>query len=307
MIGLRSIATACAALLSLAAAAAHAQPPPKEPLPPAQGIGVDEMLGGYIPLDARFTRADGTQVEIGRFFNGEDKPVVLVPVYFDCPIICPTTLGKLGQMLDELDYTIGEDFNVIVLSFDHTEGQTEAYEAKILHSSGYREGGRIEVLNGWGFLTGSVTQIRRVTDAIGFRFKPIAGGEYSHPSLGAVILSPDGKITRYIYGLDFPADQIRFSLLEASEGRIAESLGDVFAFACFRWDPQAGKYTASAMAIMRIAGGLTVLVLIVLITTLFLGERVRRRLRSASTDTVKPTSPAPPRIIRGAGAARSAP
>ena len=114
-----------------------------------------------------------------------------------------------------------------------------------------------------------------MADAVGYRYKRLENGEYSHP-LATVVLSPKGKVTRYLYGLDFPPEQLRYSLLEASEGKIAESIGDVLAFQCFRWDPSLGKYTASAMAIMRISGFATVLFLAALIGGLLIRERIKR-------------------------------
>ncbi|MEM0982659.1 MAG: SCO family protein [Planctomycetota bacterium] len=248
----------------------------------AVGVTVDEKLGETIPLGVMMTEADGRSVELSRYFN-TGKPVVLVPVYFNCPLICPLTLDKLTAAFNGVDSTIGEDYNVVVLSFNPEEKTSHAIQQKILHTNGYKDGPTPEVQSGWGFHTADAVEIARVLDAVGYRAKRLDNGEYSHP-LATIVLSPEGKVTRYLYGLDFPPEQLKYSLLEASEGKIAKSLGDVFAFQCFRYDPSVGKYTASAMAVMRIAGGLTVAFLVVLITTLLLGERVRRKLAAAKSE-----------------------
>ena len=256
------------------ASEAGAQPLQKELPEPAQGIGVDEKLGEFVPMDVEMTEADGRTVRLERYFN-TDKPVVLALVYYNCPLICPLTLERLTEAFNEVSFDIGEDYNVVVLSFNPAEGRTQAVEQKTLQVAGYKDGPTPEIETGWGFHTADTTEIARLADAVGFRYKRLDNGEYSHP-IATVVLSPKGKVTRYLYGLDFPPEQLRHSLLEASEGKIAESIGDVLAFQCFRWDPSLGKYTTSAMAIMRISGIATVLFLAVLIGGLLIRERIKR-------------------------------
>jgi len=256
------------------APAAGAQLLQKELPEPAQGTGVGEQLGEFVPMDVEMTEADGRTVRLERYFN-TDKPVVLALVYYNCPLICPLTLDRLTEAFNGVEFDIGEDYNVVVLSFNPAEGRTQAVEHKTLQLAGYKDVPTPEIETGWGFHTADAPAIARVADAVGFRYKRLDNGEYSHP-LATVVLSPKGKVTRYLYGLEFPPEQLKYSLLEASDGKIAESLGDVLAFQCFRYDPSLGKYTASAMAIMRIAGIATVLFLTVLIGGLLIGERIRR-------------------------------
>lgn len=130
---------------------------------------------------------------------------------------------------------------------------------------------------GWHFATGDETTVRELADSMGWIYQPLPNGEFSHPT-AIMIASPDGVLTRYIYGFDFPAKQMKLSLLDASEGKIAQSLGDKLLHYCYRFDPQAGAYTMEAMAVMRIAGVLTVLGLIVLIGGLFAWESSKKRI-----------------------------
>lgn len=247
--------------------------PPEE----AQGIGVEEHLGAKIPLDATFTNAEGETVALSSYFDGT-KPVVLALVYYDCPIICPQTLSRLTNAIRELDYVVGEDFNVVVVSFNPAETVTHAIGQRDRYTSNYDKTDPATRRAGWGFHIGDETNIARLADAVGFQFKRLDNGEYSHP-IATVTLTGDGTVARYLYGLDLPARELKFSLLEASQGRIAASLGDVLQFQCFRYDPQTGKYSVAAMNVMRLAGIATVIGLVVLITALFLGEKARKALR----------------------------
>lgn len=253
----------------------------------ARGLEVTERLGQRIPLGLRFTDSEGEEVELREYFDGE-KPVVLAMVYYDCPIVCPLVLDKMAQRFDELDFTIGEDFNVVVVSFDFTNTVSMAKGKKVLYVSGYDRAadGRVRnsvVESGWGFHVGDAENIRQLGQATGFPFNRLPSGEYAHP-LAIMVLTPDGALARYIYGLEYDADQLRYSLLEASEGRIAESLGDVVAFLCYQWDPSAGAYTLQAFAVMRIAGVLTVIGLAAFIGGLFLNERIKRSRVSARAE-----------------------
>lgn len=284
------------AALAVFTAPAAGQILQKELPEPAQGVGVDEKLGSYVPMDVEMTEADGRTVRLERYFN-TGKPVVLALVYYNCPLICPLTLDRLTEAFNGIDFDIGEEYNVVALSFNPAESRTHAIEHKTLQTAGYRGGPTPEIETGWGFHTADAAAIARVADAVGYRYKRLDNGEYSHP-LATVVLSPEGKITRYLYGLEFPPEQLKYSLLEASDGAIAESLGDVLAFQCFRYDPSLGKYTASAMAIMRIAGIATLLFLTVLIGGLLIGERVRRGRRSR--DGGRPGGPTPAATSAGA-------
>jgi protein SCO1/2 len=246
-----------------------------------QGVDLVERLGSSVPMDASFTNAAGESVILADYFN-DGKPAILALVYYDCPVICTIVLDKLVDSLNRLDYTVGEDYRLLVVSFDHTESTTQAFGQKLRFLRHYQRAGRSEIDEAIAYHTGDETSIQRLTEAVGFKFKPMPNGEWSHAS-GLTILSPEGKVTRYLYGYDYPADQLKLSLLDATEGKIAKSLGERIMHFCFRYDPTAGAYSVHAMALMRLAGAVTVVLLIVLISALFIGERIRRRVRSGVT------------------------
>lgn len=289
---LRQWGRVLATLLVLASAcAAPAQVLMRELPEPAQGVDLEQRLGESLPLDVQFTNSEGVLVPLGRYFN-QGKPVVLVMVYYNCPLICPLTLERLQQTLNGLHYTVGKDFNVVVISFD-TRNTTEMAAAnKAAYFMGYNREKTEEVLAGWEYHTATTTAARQLADAIGFRYKFIPEtGEYSHPST-FVVATPDGKVSRYISGLEPDLRDMRLALLEASQGKIATSIGDFFLHLCFRWDPSAGAYSLHAMRVMQITGFLTVVGLGTLIAALKAGERARKWRR------IRPAVEAGPRVPR---------
>lgn len=293
--GLPSLAAAaCGVVLGLFNAAVHAQVLLDQPPEPARDIGVDERLGERIPLDISFLSAEGTPATLRSYFNDNNKPVVLALVYYDCPVVCPMVLDRLLKAFNEMDYVVGEDFNVVVASFDFTEGVTESSTKKALYTSSYEHASAAEVADDWAFLTGTPAEISRLADAVGFRFNRLDNGEYAHP-MAVTVLSPDGMVSRYFYGVQYDADQFRLALLEASEGKIAKSVGDVMAFMCYRWNPSAGAYTMEAMAVMRVAGVLTIAGLALFLGLMFAGERARRVVvASRRRGRAAPEPPQPP-------------
>jgi protein SCO1/2 len=240
-----------------------------------QGVDVVEKLGDTIPLDLTFTNADSEIHQLSRYINGS-RPTILVMIYFDCPMICPVVLDKLATAMNDLEYTVGRDYNVLVVSFDPTDTITHAADRKMYDMSGYSHGQSPDIASGWQFMVGDPSQIRKLKDALGLDIRLLDNGEYSHP-VALSVLSPDGMVARYIYGLDYDPKQIKLSLLEASEGKIAKSLGDQFLFRCFSYNHTEGKYTVSAMILMRIGGVLTIIAITLLIGGLFIKERVFRR------------------------------
>ena len=272
----------CAAVgvVATAATVASGQVLAKEKPEAIQGVDAVERLGDRIPLRLEFRDSEGETVPLASQFDG-DKPVILMMGYFSCPVVCPTILNQMTASFNELDYTIGEDFRVVVVSIDPRETPTHALAEKTEQLSAYNRGGEPGVSDGWTFLVGEEAEARSLADAVGYVYKKLPNGEYSHPVV-LTVLSPTGQITRYIYGFEYPADQIKLSLLDASEGTIAKSLGDRILHYCFRYDPLAGKYSPHAMAVMRIAGILTVVGLTIFIGVLFAGEKVRKKLRARS-------------------------
>lgn len=273
-------------LLAMGAIALSAAPAPaqlilpREQVAELQGVDIEERLNSQIPLDAIFTNDRGETVTLGDSFR-DGKPAILALVYYDCPVVCAIVLDKLLESLNQLDYNAGRDYRLLVVSFDHREGTTQAQGKKYRFVTHYNRPvppPAPGVAEGIAFHTGDRLNIERLTQAVGFQFAPLANGEWSHAA-GITILSPDGRVMRYLYGYSYPSDQLKLSLLDATDGKIARSIGERIMHFCFRYDPTAGAYSLEAMALMRLAGAATVVLLTVLIVCLLIGERVRRRLR----------------------------
>tara|TARA_R110000782_G_scaffold101029_10_gene187556 strand:- start:47353 stop:48306 length:954 start_codon:yes stop_codon:yes gene_type:complete len=275
---LRAMLLACLTLGAIAAPARAQLILEREQVRELDGVDMEEHLGAQIPLDATFTNAAGETAPLSSYFN-DGKPAILVLVYYDCPVVCDVVLDKLVASLVKLDYTPGDEYRLLVISFDETENSTQALGQKLRFTRSFPRASDPAVSRAIAFHTGSETDIARLTEAVGFKFKRLGNGEFSHAA-GLTVLSPEGKVTRYIYGYDYPTDQIKLSLLDATDGKIAKSLGERIMHYCFRYDPTAGAYSLEAMALMRLGGVLTVILLTVLIAALLIGERVRRRVHS---------------------------
>lgn len=279
---------------------AHAQMlKQKDEVRELQGVTVNEKLGEQVPLNLEFTNAQSELVTLDRYFDGK-KPVILVLAYYRCPVVCPMTLDQLAGTLNDIDQVVGEDFNVVVISFDHTESTSAAYAKEILYESGYQKGDSPETRAGWNFHTSDASNVRLLANSVGYHYRLLDNGEYSHP-VALVVLSGEGKVMRYLYGYDYPPRDMTFSLLEASEGRAARSLGDLVGGFCFVYDPASGTYTLQAFRVMQLGGIVTVVALTLFIGGMLLAERLkaRRARRGALTET----DPAAPRF---AGAATPA-
>lgn len=274
----------------------------------ARDLEVDEKLGDQIPLDLIFRNADGADVPLSRYFN-QDKPVILALVYYTCPVTCSAVLDTMARRFADLDYTIGQDFNTVVISFDHTEEthHAAARQARYLNAYG-RQLTSEQRRDGWAFHTSDVDTVRKLADSVGFSYRRLESGEYSHPTV-LVMLTPDGRINSYVYGFSYSTRDLRRALLMASEGRIARSIGDQITLFCYRYDPTAGAYTMEAMRVMQIAAGLSVVVLALFLLALFLQEKIKRgrAARPASdspNDTPANAGPDSTPRVAGAGEVR---
>jgi protein SCO1 len=277
-------AAALAALALAVAPPAAAQRPPRDVdvhgtaagLPePLREVGFDQKLGGELPLGLVFRDAGGRPVVLGDLFDG--RPVALSLVYYDCPMLCPLTLSGLAQSLKPLDLSVGEDFQVIVVSFDPTEGAEEAAAARDRYLPLY---GRAGARDGWHFLTGDQASIDRLADAVGFRYAWDAErAEYAHAA-GLVVATPEGRIARYFFGTDHPARDLKLAFVEATDGAIGGPIEQVLLY-CFHYDPATGRYSAATWNLVR-AGA--VLTLAALGTFLFVMLRRDRRRRPLGPD-----------------------
>lgn len=274
----------------------------KDELPQdAQGLEVNERLGEYLPKGLTFRDHEGERVALDDVV-ARGKPIVFAFVYFDCPIVCTVVLDRVQWGIRDLDYTVGQDFTLLVVSFDHTEGSPEAATRRFLDVTGYERASEEGVSEGFVYLTGAAGDLRALSEATGFPFKRLSNGEYSHP-VGIMVLSPEGKLTRYLYGFDYPERELKLSLLDATDGKVAQSLGDMLMHLCYRYDPSAGAYNVEAMAVMRLSGAGTVMLLAGFIVFMFLTEKVKTargtRPGSPSTETATQTTPVRATLARG--------
>ena len=255
----RSIArlASCTFALSLLAPASALAQRAGQPLPDAYGeAGLDEQLGEAIPTDVGFYNEAGERVTLGSFFE-DGRPVILNFVYHNCPMLCNLLLDGFTNALQEMDWTPGGEFEVVTVSFAADETPELAARAKARY---LKVLGRPEAADGWHFLTGSEASIQELAQAVGFSF---AWNEqlqqYAHPA-ALVFLSPEGKVTRYLYGLQYPPGDVRRALVEASDGTVGTTVDRLLLY-CLQYDPNAGSYVLHAQNAMKLGGLLTVLVL----------------------------------------------
>lgn len=215
-----------------------------------QGVGIVQRLGEPVAAQAGLVDSNGRPVTIGERLTG--RPALLVPVYYDCPMLCGLVLEALTKALRTLSLEVGSDFDVIVFSFDPSEGPEVAAKTRdrILK--------HFDSDAGWSFLSGSEESIRELTDSIGYTAKrDQASGEMAHAA-GIFVLTPEGRIARIFFGIDYPPRDLRLALVEAGEGTIGGVVDQVLLF-CFRYDPATARYSAAILRIVRAAGVLTVL------------------------------------------------
>jgi protein SCO1/2 len=220
---------------------------------PLQDIRIDQRLNEQIPLDLKFRDETGRDVKLGDFFGR--RPVILVLAYYQCPRLCTLVLNGLVQGMLEMPLTAGKDFEVVTVSFDPRETPELAASKKESYLQRY---GRPGAEGGWHFLTGEESEIRMLTDAVGFhyRFDP-AKNQFMHAS-GIMILTPEGRLSRYFYDVKYSGRDLRLGLVEASQNQIGTAVEQILLY-CFHYDPTLGKYSASVMNFVRVGGILTLL------------------------------------------------
>ncbi len=242
-------------------------------------IGVEQRLGSQVPLELTFTDETGKQVQLKDYFG--KRPVVLVLAYYECPMLCTVLLNELTRVLNVLDFTIGKEFEVITVSISPTETPKLASEKKANYLQAYkRKGGE----QGWHFLVGEEKNIRALADAVGFQYTyDPRTKQYAHPAV-VMILTPSGKLARYLTGIEFSARDLKFALTEASEGKIAKNpiMGAVLY--CFQYDPSTGKYGLVILRVVQLAGIITVLSMMLLIGGAVLLERRRTKQLTSEAD-----------------------
>lgn len=224
--------------------------------PQLEGTGIDEQLGAFVSTETVFLDEEGDEVALSTFFDGE-RPVLLAPIYQNCPMLCNLVLQGLTEALSQMAWTPGEEFEVVALSFNPRETPAVAAEKKTMYMEML---GRPDAASGMHFLTGSEAAIHAVTDAVGFSFKWIEEKqEYAHPS-ALIFLSGNGKVSRYLYGIDYKPSDVRTALVEASEGNVGSALDQALLY-CFQYDPNENSYVLHAQNLMKLGGMLTIVLL----------------------------------------------
>ena len=250
-------------------------------------VGFDQRLDERVPLDVEFRDDQGRIVPLGEYFGR--KPVVLAFVYYDCPMLCTMILSSITSSLGVLSLDAGTDFELVMVSFDPREKPDLAARKKAEYLQRYD---RPAAAAGWHFLTGDPPSIERLTQAAGFRYTwDDETQQFAHPA-GIVVLTPDGRLARYLFGLDYGPRDLRLALVEASEGRIGTAV-DAALLYCYHYDPMTGRYGLVVMRVLRIAGAATVLALGTFIFVMVRRERTRHpapRTQHPASSTQHPAS-----------------
>jgi len=248
---------------SLPAAGADEAPQPE----PLDQVKIVQRLNEKLPLDTVFRNEAGKEVALGSYFG--DRPVLLAFVYYECPMLCTLILNGIVRVLRAIPFLPGKDFEVVAISFDPGETHALAAEKKKNYLKQYVRKGTEA---GWHFLTGDEESIRRVTEAAGFHYAyDSESDEYAHGS-ALMVLTPEGRLSRYFYGIEYPARDLRLSLVEASRGKIGSLVDQVILF-CFHYDPVTGKYGFAIFSVLRLAGVFTVLAIAWFIWNMLRRER----------------------------------
>src|SRR5574340_103845 len=222
-------------------------------LPPAlEGIGIDQRLNDPIPLDLAFRDEFGRPVTLGNYFG--QRPVVMALVYFECPMLCTQVLNGLATSLRAVSFNPGKDFDVVVVSFNPKDTPEMASAKKTNYLRRYA---RPDTVNGWHFLTGSEPSIKALTKAMGFRYHETVK-QFVHAS-AIYVLTPEARLSRYFYGVEYAPRDVRWALVEASKHKIGNPVDAVLLF-CYHYDATTGKYGAVTMNIVRLGGATFVLI-----------------------------------------------
>ncbi len=245
----------------------------QEPLPKElEGVGITEHLGSSVPRDLVFNDERGQKVKLGDYLD-KKIPTILTLNYSNCPMLCSVQLNGFVKGLRDLKLPLGERFQIITVSLDPTETPERASKTKARYLEQY---GRPGAEAGWHFLVGEEKNVRTLASTVGFGYRySEERKEYLH-SPALILLSPEGKVSRYLYGLVYDAKTLRLGILEASEGKEVSTVDKLVLF-CFHYDSQAGKYAPVARNVMRLGGGLFLLVLLTVLGVFWLRERVRQK------------------------------
>jgi protein SCO1/2 len=221
--------------------------------PQLVGVGFRQRLDEQLPLDAMFTDDRDRRVSLGDVIG--DRPVILAFVYYQCPMLCTQVMNGLSSALKALRFSAGTDYDVVLVSFDPKDTPAIAAEKKRAHLEYWSTEDDAEA---WHLLSGDEASIRRVTEAAGFTYRlDERTGQYAHVS-GVLVVTPDGRLSRYFYGVEFSPNELRLALVDSGQGRVGTAIDELLLY-CFHYDPEAGRYGLVVMNLVRIGGVLTVL------------------------------------------------
>jgi protein SCO1 len=255
---------------------------------PLREIGFDQHIGDALPLDTPFRDEHGATVRLGDYFG--KRPVVMVFAYYDCPMLCTLSINGLASALNILSLDAGRDFEVVIVSFNPHDTPASAAAKKASYLTRYK---RDSAEAGWHFLSGERAAIDRVTKAAGFRYTwDDATKQFAHPS-GIIVVTPEGTLARYLFGIEYGPRDLRLALVEASAGKVG-SPADALLLYCYHYDPMTGRYGLAIMRAIRLAGAATVLAL-----GTFIIVMVRRDRARGSTGSPRAKENARPELVEG--------
>jgi len=259
-----------ATALALVPAGARGQAPPGPGDRPAQLEGIDlvDHSGDTVPLDVMLVDEAGKPVRLGDVL-GQGRPVVVQLLYFDCPMLCSLVLNGFVEAAKELDWAPGTDYDVLAVSFDPRDTPEVAAKKRENYAAALGKPGGTA---GWHFLTGKEDQVRRLADALGFGYRWVPDQKQFAHAAGLFVLTPEGKISRTLYGIQFPAKELKLSLVEAGQGKLGSPLDKLILF-CFHYDAETHRYAVVATNVMKLGGLATLILLGGFVTLLWARER----------------------------------
>lgn len=279
---LRRCVSALASALAMSVVASAQMPADQLP-PEMDGVGVIQKLDQRVPMNLSFRNSKGEEVQL-RDLVRDGRPVILTLNYYRCPMLCSLTLNGLVDGLRKMEWSVGDQFDIITVSINPNEGPELAAQNKRGYMKSYV---RDTAEDGWHFLVGDQEEIETLADSVGFGYRfDEKTGEYAHTS-SIIFLTPEGRISKYMNDVRFNPRDIRFALVEASEGGIGSPMDTMLLFNCFQWDPESGSYVADAWKIMRLGGVLIIIILAVGI--LFLSAKGPRNQGPRSAPSATPS------------------
>ncbi len=246
--------------------------PPANIRPPyLQNVGIEQHLDGQVPRELTFVDDTGRTVKLGDYFGS--KPIILNLVYYNCTMLCGEALAGLTGAMKMIKFDVGKEFEVVTVSFNPKETPEIAAAKKKDYLGRY---GRAGAASGWHFLTGPPESINALTKAVGFQYQyDEKNNQYAHAT-AIMVLTPQGRISRYFYGVDFPPKDLRMGLVEASQGKIGNPIDQVLLY-CYHYDPATGKYGAVVSNMLRLGAGLTIVFLGALLLIMLRLEKIAPR------------------------------